>query len=226
MARVTASGRFDLDRTFEATYFGLRWGLVALAAAFPLLLWWGGAKFYGIPLQNSMSAYYLTGMRDWFVGILFAVAACLYLYKGLSERENYLLNTAGLFAVGIAVNPLNWQPEWLPKGWRPHDIFAVSFFVMIALSCWLCQDDSLALGLVPPHRVARYRFKYAATGVALVALPAVAVLINSGVFARGFETSIFWVEAVAIWVFGFYWYTKSGELRQASRKSMNLGAHA
>ena len=34
-----------------------------------------------------MSAYYATGIRDWFVGVLFAVAACLYLYKGLTDKE-------------------------------------------------------------------------------------------------------------------------------------------
>jgi len=192
--------------------------MVALAVNFPLLLWWGGHVFRNLPLQDSMSAYYLTEMRDWFVGILFSVAACLYLYKGLSEKENYLLNGAGVFAVGIAVSPLNWHPDWLPRDFSPHGAFAILFFATIALACWLCQDDSLNLGLIPAPDRSRYRIKYSATGVALVVLPCMAFLLNIGIFARPFESSIFWVEAVSIWVFAFYWYTKSGELREAARR--------
>ena len=82
MLRATPSGRFDLDATFSATYFSLRWGMVAVAASLPFVLWFGGRLVYGIPLCPSMSAYYHTCMRNWFVGFLFAAAACLYLYKG------------------------------------------------------------------------------------------------------------------------------------------------
>jgi hypothetical protein len=47
MARLTADYRFDLDRTITGTYFALRWGLVAIAAAFPLVLVVGGFLFHG-----------------------------------------------------------------------------------------------------------------------------------------------------------------------------------
>ena len=93
--------------------------------------------------------------------------------------------------------------------------YVLLFFFMIALACWLCQDDSLKLELVPPDRVTRYRAKYTLTGIALVALPVIAAMINVGVFGRRFASSIFWLEAVAVWVFSFYWYTKTGELKKA-----------
>jgi len=220
MTRQVPGGTFDLERAFQVTYFALRWGMVTLAVTFPLLLWWGGKFFHGLELKDSMSAYYLTEMRDWFVGVLFSVAACLYVYKGLSKREDYLLNLAGVFAIGIAVNPLNWHPAFLPKGVTPHGVFAVLFFAMIALACWLCQDDSLQLGLISEKDRLRYRVKYFATGAALVGLPMTAVLINIGVFRRPFESSVYWAEAVSIWVFAFYWHTKSRELEEAARRGL------
>jgi hypothetical protein len=216
MTRLTETGEFDLDKTIQATYFTLRWAIVGIAVAFPLLLWAGGCRVYNLGLQDSLSAYYNTGMRDWFVGVLFAVAACLYAYKGLSDREDYLLNGAAILALLTAVNPFSWHPSWwfLPWG-SPHDVFAVTFFLMIALACWLCQDDSLKLGLVPPGKERAYRWKYATIGIALVLFPLIAVLLNVGAFRRPFKSSVFWAEAAAIWVFAFYWYTKSGELRDA-----------
>ena len=216
MTRLIETGEFDLDKTITATYFTLRWAIVGIAAAFPLLLWIGGWWVYGKGLQDSLSAYYCTGMRNWFVGVLFSVAACLFAYKGLSDREDNLLNGAAILSVLTAVNPLCWHPRWwfLPWG-TPHDVFAVTFFVMIALACWLCQDDSLNLGLVPPEKQRAYRLKYTLTGLALVLFPAIAVVLHFGPLRRSFQAWIFWVEAAAIWVFAFYWYTKSGELRDA-----------
>lgn len=218
MTRRLPTGEFDLDTTITETYFGLRWLMVAMAAAFPLLLWWGGELAHGIPLQASMSAYYYSAMRDWFVGVLVAVGACLFLYKGLSDKESYLLKAAAVFAVGVAVNPMDWTPSWwfLPEDvLTPHGICAVLFFAMIALACWLCQDDSLNLGLVPPQDQAAYRAKYAAIGVALLVLPLLGVAFEVGVIGKPLQQSVFWAEAFAIWVFAFYWYTKSGELKKA-----------
>jgi len=217
MTRLTETGEFDLDTTITATYFTLRWAIVGIAAAFPPLLWMGGCRFYKTGLQDSLSAYYNTGMRDWFVGILFAVAACLYAYKGLSDREDYLLNGAAILALLTAVNPFSWYPRWFFGGKHvsPHDVFAVAFFVAIALACWLCQDDSLNLGLVPAEKQRAYRLKYTLTGFALVLFPLIAVLLNTRVLRRPFGSSVFWAEAAAVWVFAFYWYTKSGELRDA-----------
>ena len=86
--------RDELQHHMFATYTTLRIGLAVIAFAFPILLWLGG-RVIGLPLQDSMSAYYHAfaadgqSMRNWFVGILFAVGVILYLYQGYSYRENY-----------------------------------------------------------------------------------------------------------------------------------------
>ncbi len=212
------SGLLELDTSITATYFSLRWGMVIIAVAFPILLWLGGSWFRELslwPPLDSMSAYYDSGMRDWFVGFLFAVAVCLYLYKGLSEKENYLLNSAGIFSVGIAVNPFSWHPAGWPAKLTPHGICAGLFFLMIVLDCWLCSGDSFALGLLPASEEELYAKKYRAIGIALIVVPLLAFLINTHVLGEPFSSSVFWIEATAIWVFAFYWHTKSGELERA-----------
>src|SRR5215468_3157099 len=98
----------SLDKHILATYFTLRIGVAVIAIAFPLILGIVGKLYAGLPLQHSMSAYYHAindgkSLRDVFVGILFAVGAFLYLYKGFSGKENIALNIAGILAVGIAI---------------------------------------------------------------------------------------------------------------------------
>jgi hypothetical protein len=78
---------------------------------------------------------------NWFVGLLFGVGVFLYLYKGFSTIENMRSNLAGLFAIMIAVNPMNlWEPT--PAGSR-HGVFAVAFFLSIAFVA-LCADATPA----------------------------------------------------------------------------------
>ena len=102
MTKSDISGSYNLQ--IMETYFFLRLGMALLAFAFPLVLWLGGS-WMGIHIRESLSAYYHTEMRDAFVGILFAIGLCLLLYKGFSRREDWLLNTAGVLAMAIALIP-------------------------------------------------------------------------------------------------------------------------
>jgi hypothetical protein len=101
----------ELQAHMVATYFFLRAGMAIMAFALPLLLWCGAAA-RGVPLQASMSAYYHASnglMRDEFAGVLVAIGAFLYLYEGFSRAENRALNLAGIFAVGVAMIPMEWN---------------------------------------------------------------------------------------------------------------------
>lgn len=66
-----------LQEHIHATYVHLRWGIIAIAIAFPFALWALGVIWGPIKLQTSLSAYYHAGEplnrlpRDVFVGVLF-----------------------------------------------------------------------------------------------------------------------------------------------------------
>jgi len=213
----------ELREHVFGTYITLRLGMAGLAFAFPILLYAVGRIWYGIGLEDSMSHYYFAlspddvtarafPMRKWFVGILFAVGACLVLYRGLSDLENGALNFAGLFAMMVALIPMNWEcgQSCPPVNW--HGISAVLLFVALAVVCFFCQKESLKY-LDDPRLRERYRLRYKVIGVAMVAVPVIAFLIT--VFMQDLKKYVFFVESVAVWVFAWYWWVKTGELRKS-----------
>ena len=207
-----------LQKNILSTYFTLRMGIVVLSVALPLILYFGG-KLGGIDLLNSMSAYYGAHdglMRNWLVGILWAVGSFLYLYKGYSTLENILLNLAGAFAVGVAMVPCNcWSEPPLPSV-RLHAFVAVSFFLSMAAVCLFCAGDTITL---LPDQKTRDAFKrrYRIIGTMLVASPAAALLVSY--VLRQFDNYKFFVEAFGVWMFAAYWLVKSRSSRSRRLKS-------
>ena len=88
-----------------ATYRYLRLALVVLVvllAAAVLIEWLQTGRTC---LQTSISAYYFTPVRPVLVGVLVAVGVCLVALKGADEREDVLLNVAGMLAPVVAFVP-------------------------------------------------------------------------------------------------------------------------
>src|ERR1044071_733440 len=119
----------ELSEHIGKTYRTLRITLIVIALLFPWVLWLGGSILTGgkLPLQRSMSDYYHANvdpvgapesvvrerqlgsgrgvMRNWFVGVLFAISALLAAYKGYRPAEDVALNFAALFATLTALVP-------------------------------------------------------------------------------------------------------------------------
>jgi hypothetical protein len=87
------------------TYMYLRWLLVLLPAF--LFVVTVLTSIQQGRLEESISAYYAGPVRDVFVGVLIATAACLVAYQGASLVEDYTLNGAGFYAVFVALVPTN-----------------------------------------------------------------------------------------------------------------------
>lgn len=101
-------------------------------------------------------------MRNWFVGGLFIMGACLYLIHGFSSLEKVFLNLAGLLAVMVALNPMPWKME-KSDGFPIHYVSAVSFFLMISLVCLVCSGKTLTYFPNKANReqiIARYKWTY------------------------------------------------------------------
>lgn len=216
--------RDELQHHMFATYTTLRIGLAIIAFAFPILLWLGG-RLVGLPLQDSMSAYYHAyaadgqSMRNWFVGILFAVGVILYLYKGYSYRENYALNLAGIFAIGIAVFPMQWNCGDACSTFSLHGTFAALFFLAIAYVCFWCASDTLHL-MKNPAREKWYRAIYRLIGIGLILTPVVALLLT--LVLDQFKSFVFYGEMIGIFVFSAYWLVKSIEITTTHAETQAL----
>ena len=55
--------------------------------------------------QESLSAYYYTPVRGFFVAALLSIGVCMFCLKGSREVEDVLLNLAGMFAAVVALVP-------------------------------------------------------------------------------------------------------------------------
>lgn len=196
----------DLRKNMLSTYFYLRMGIVTLSAALPVaLVAYSLISHHG--LEHSMSAFYGGEMRNWFVGTLWGLGAFLVLYKGFSFAEDMVLNCAGVFAVLTAMKPCNCWGEGAVNS-RLHLVFAFLFFASMAYVCFFCAGTTIPL--LPNASLARtFRRKYVAIGAALVLSPLAA--IPASYLGGGRQNLTFFVEWFAVWVFAYYWLTKTQE---------------
>ncbi|HEX2713487.1 MAG TPA: DUF998 domain-containing protein [Candidatus Acidoferrales bacterium] len=211
----------ELQQNILSTYFTLRIGIVVLSIGLPLVLWFGGVLWGGIDgIAHSMSAYYGEhggSMRNWFVGVLWGVGWFLYAYKGFSPLEDWLLNFAGLFAVGVAMFPCNCWADANGSNQPLHYVSAVLFFVCMALVCFLCAKDTIPLLPDEPTKES-FRRRYHIIGGLLLIWP----LLSFGVsyVLHQWESRTFFLEAIGVLVFAFYWWTKTREFQTTSAEQL------
>ncbi|EXI92785.1 MAG: hypothetical protein AW12_00265 [Candidatus Accumulibacter sp. BA-94] len=218
MFEAKSVSRSDIERHIYGTYIYLRVGMGVIAVAFPVLLYaWGAA--HGIPLADSMSAYYWetlekgSPVRVWFIGGLFAIGACLFLYQGFTKGENYALNLAGLLAIGVAYFPMEWNCGSNCKSFSMHGFCAVSMFVCLAYVTWVRSKDTLS-HIKDAVLKNRYANAYNAISIVMLAAPIAAALLLVVFQQKG--AYAFFLEASGIWAFAAFWFTKTAELRSSS----------
>lgn len=201
-----------------STYITLRYGMAILAMVFPLFLYAYGNLFHGLPLQDSMSAYYWapdpgsSPVRVWFIGGLFALGAFFYLYKGFGWRENLALNLASVMAVGVAYFPMEWADKGVDADqlFTLHGFCAIAMFSCLAYVAWFCSHDTLP-HLSDKDLVRKYVIYYRITSAMMLLSPITAFVLTAILKASG--AYVFFIELVGIWAFSAYWILKSSELK-------------
>jgi hypothetical protein len=189
----------------------------------PWRSWLTDRSFFKVLLDVLAGLDGDTPMRSWFVGILFVLGIFLYLYKGFSTSENYLLNGAGLSALGVALFPMC-NPEttcsaFLFRGFSLHGLFAIVSFVCIAWVALTCANDTLKkLPLEDQAKSDAYGWWYKRLGWGMIILTVGAFIVTT---VLGDPKLIFYVEALNMWAFALYWLIKSNELseKRASQPS-------
>jgi hypothetical protein len=87
------------------TWRYLRLAMVALVVGLLVSIAYEWGEVNADCLQTSISAYYYTPVRGYFVGGLVSIGVCLFCLKGSTEPEDTLLNLAGMFALIVALVP-------------------------------------------------------------------------------------------------------------------------
>lgn len=174
-------------------------------------------------------------MRNWFVGLLFALGIVLYLYKGFTWLENWALNTAGVMGLGVALFPMAWGPDFpgyqlrfLGLEFSLHGACAITLFIGIAYVCIYRAADTLPL-IKENARKERYRMCYRVLGHLMWGFPVIAWLLSSTLTQHRYF--IFLAEMLGVWIFGAYWWVKSREIaetnadKKALRNQLNVPKH-
>jgi hypothetical protein len=216
----------------SVSYVIMRNGIGALGIAFPIVLIVGGGLDH---LQPSLSAYYHFAeasparygagtMRDAFVGMLCAIGAFLFFYRGHSLQEDLALNVAGIAAVIVAIFPMDWPSDPTLAGSTTsmlHSIAATAFFLMIGYVCVFRARDTLCI-VDDANRRKAFKRIYLVLGVLMLATPAaIAVLEAVDPAAQNGHTTLL-VESAGVFVFATYWLVKGFEIRSALHRTMPI----
>lgn len=226
-ARLQILGRQADPLAVATSYVILRNGIGVLGFALPIVMIVGGGLDH---IQASLSAYYHYSpdspgqygagtMRDLFVGMLCAIGAFLFFYRGHSLQEDVALNIAGISAVLVALFPMDWPPGAAAATTTSatlHSFAATVFFVMIAYVCIFRSRDTLCL-LSDDRQQTLFERIYLLFGILMLATPATVALIE--IYSRSTDQgySILIVETAGVFVFAAFWLVKSFEIRAAVR---------
>ena len=196
------------------SYLGLRKAIGILGIALPFVLAFGAMLLEGPGIQESISYYYYTKMRNIFVGTLCAIAVFLLSYRGYERKDDVAGDMACAFALGVAFFPTT--PHGNPSSTQRllggiHLASAAAFFLTLSYfsSILFTKTDPTR----PPtcRKLQRNRV-YRACGLIMlgaIGLIALHALLPPGITAA-LDTldPVFWLEAVAVIAFGVSWLTK------------------
>jgi hypothetical protein len=216
---MESEGRLSFTRSYMLT----RLFVGVIGMAMPIVLLALDPLVFGEPsIRGSLSAYYHSGMRDWFVGSLCAIGVGLFTYLGtkLGSFDNWVSTVAGACAIVVGFFPTNTvtgqTPTRLQDAFgevlvaRIHFSFAAIFIALLGLMC-------LRFGIGDGRRADRTDMQrktwrvvhFACAGAIWLSVLAVAVVLLANIRA---SHAVLIGEVVAVVAFGLSWFFKGSEL--------------
>ncbi|MDA3898942.1 MAG: DUF998 domain-containing protein [Spirochaetes bacterium] len=210
------------NESYILSYLAIRRLIGVLGMSLPVVVVTGGL-FQQTDIMKSISAYYHTAMRDYFVGLVCAIAVFLVCYKGYLLLDNIVAGCAGLFALCVAFFPVQGTLSknvrvgifCLPAGDSEvvHVVCAALFFLTLAcISLFLFTKDD---GSPTSHKIKR-NLIYRLSGIMIITsvlFIALFILFFPDVLIAGCPPVLFF-EAFALMAFGISWLVKGETLFQ------------
>lgn len=238
---VLATERKENKEKLKGTYLRLRTYIGALTILLPVIVWLFDLILRQGGLQPSISAYYHTEMRNWFVGTMFAIGVFLLTYnpglvndaykKDPDQKFSFL---AGILAIIVAITPtgrVGWNaypaldPPLPPVIYNEEVLNNIHFsavallFVLLAyfsLVLFRKSDPSQQISQKKKRRNRIYLWcgRIMAVCVLLIFIHVILpyVLPDTAEAIRGYNL-LFCFEFAAIWAFGISWFVKGEALK-------------
>lgn len=202
-------------------YFGIFLPVVLIVFSF--------FSIFDTKVQDSISDYYYTNLRDIFTGTLAATGLFLIRYKGHGnpvfwKNDQLLTNIAGFMAIGVALIPVNpeydhlkiyslipFTYDWI--GWLHYAFAALLFSTFSLLSIHVFtigQENNMDIPVSRLNENNIYRF----CGFAIIILM---LLVPVSENLRLFNYSTLILESLALFLFGIAWLIKGRALGDEGR---------
>ena len=186
-------------------------GIVAISLA-------GLTSAFATSAITSISASYYEGgwSQSIFIGFLFAIAAFLLAYNGLSFLEMILSKLASVAALGVALFPCECGSHLAPVP-HVHGASAAVMFLILAYFCYAFYKRARAKGYPQANMRAAI---YTICGVSiLLSIAALAVdHFSNGSLSQNFPRLVFYGEATGLIAFGISWLSSSKTIPLITRK--------
>lgn len=196
------------------SYIGIRRAIGVSGLLLPPALGLGGL-LVGVEIQDNMSSYYHTPLRDIFVGTLCGIGIFLFCYRGRDWVENWTANVGCVTALGVALFPLDANSDPLYQksivGYL-HSASGGAFFLTLAFYSLFHFPRPSDNPEQEPH-IQQRNFVYRCSGIvillSMIAMGTYLFLIPTDwkIVCNQYN-ALFWLEAIAIWAFAAAWLTK------------------
>jgi hypothetical protein len=170
----------------------------------------GICLIYGLAnggVQESISDYYYTGVRDIFVGILFVLGFFLLSYRGYEAIDSRFANLGFFFALGVALFPCKSPTSFFPIIHFASAFLLFSVFIFFSLFLF---TKSAKDGIRTPDKDKRNRIYIVCGWVMIFCIVGIGLgmaLLSGRQMQDGKIT--FWLETVALVAFAISWLTKA-----------------
>jgi hypothetical protein len=202
----------DKSQRIVVSYLTLRRTIGVLGVALPVLLVMVHWILMGVGtgIEDSISDYYGTVVRDILVGVLFTIGWFLFAYRGEEPEDDVAGDLACLFALGVALFPTTSDYGLIRI---LHGGSAALLFLTLSYFCLRLFTKTEEHRDPTKEKITRNRI-YRTCGVIIlvcIALIAIYYLFLSHTRIAAIKP-VFWLELFALWAFGFSWFIKGETL--------------
>ena len=206
------------DSRMVISYLQLRTFIGLIGILLPLILVLAYIPSCEEPaILDSISGYYHSAARDWFVGVLFALALFLFSYNGYDWRDALTARIGAVAALGVALFPTtnfkyNCQLTYSlpsPMVSTIHYISAAVLFGSFIIFAWRLftistKDDS---DITDEKKKRNTVYKVCA----LIMTIAILLIGLYAIYEPEIDhlKPVFWLETIALVAFGVSWLTKA-----------------
>jgi hypothetical protein len=210
----------EKNKDLVISYINLRRLIGVLGISLPFICVIGGYLYSHLPLQQSISFYYHTNMRDFFVGLMIAVSMFLVTYNGYERIDNIVSTISGLAGFGVAFFPcLGDCPYSYPPGIFQispatsdtiHLVSACTFFLLLTVNSYFLFTLTGGAGAtVTKKKIVRNRIYRSCGVVMFVSLVSVAICHFVLSTEEAGKTKIILIlETILLVAFGVSWLIK------------------